>query len=324
MRCVSIRTVLAVLALFVGVCTQRGASARIFEMSGFAIENSDNNGDGDRDMSDGVYLLSYLYTGGPEPVPLARCVGGTEEPLNGDANADGVRDLSDAVQLLSWLFTAGAEPADACGPVGGHLGAFRPRVVPVQGKILGRLYEHLAIEWWRWVFGMPADQNPLFTSNCTVPQSGLVQFIAASFGAGTVTCDFPFGKGLFFPLSGFINDFPCPDPNFQPAPGQSLEDFLIETVQPFVALITNVELIIDGVSAGNMFRQRVTSGLFTFTGDTSLQGFDPCITGTPQEAIADGYYVLIVGLAPGLHTLHVKITFAGTDFEVINEVTVVR
>ena len=198
------------------------------------------------------------------------------------------------------------------------------RVVPVNASPFGRSYEAWAIDWWRWVMSIPADENPFLTGNCSTPQEGNVQFIAASFGSGTVHCDVPVGKGIFFPVSGFLNDWPCPDPNFAPAPGQSLEDFLIETVQPFVALIEDVTLSIDGQPAKSMLGQRVTSHLFTFTGDLSLVStIDPCITGEPQAAIVDGYYVMVVGLGPGEHTLHVTVNFGGTLFEVTNVVTIV-
>ncbi|MFP6633914.1 MAG: hypothetical protein VCD16_14870, partial [Planctomycetota bacterium] len=33
--------------------------------------NGDTNGDGSRDVSDAVYLLSWLFLGGEEPVPVA-------------------------------------------------------------------------------------------------------------------------------------------------------------------------------------------------------------------------------------------------------------
>jgi hypothetical protein len=36
-----------------------------------ATENGDANGDGARDIGDAVYLLSWLFQGGPEPVAFA-------------------------------------------------------------------------------------------------------------------------------------------------------------------------------------------------------------------------------------------------------------
>jgi len=85
-----------------------------------AAENGDTNGDGARDLSDAVYLLDWLFRGGPRPVGTrsSLCPDCPPEHLvtvqNGDSNGDGARDLSDAVYLLSWLFLAGSEPVPAC------------------------------------------------------------------------------------------------------------------------------------------------------------------------------------------------------------------
>ncbi len=78
---------------------------------GFAFESGDTNGDSNRDLSDGLYLLDHLFVGGPAPVPYA-C--GTDIPSrdNGDVNGDSVLDLSDGVYLLGWLFLGGPEPVE--------------------------------------------------------------------------------------------------------------------------------------------------------------------------------------------------------------------
>jgi len=44
-----------------------------------ATENGDTNGDGSRDIGDAIYLLSWLFTGGAEPVALAQQGGNDEE-----------------------------------------------------------------------------------------------------------------------------------------------------------------------------------------------------------------------------------------------------
>jgi formylglycine-generating enzyme required for sulfatase activity len=79
-----------------------------------ALENGDTNEDGARDIGDAVYLLSWLFLGGPAPVEAGDC----EPPLNGDTNGDDARDIGDAVYLLSWLFLGGPEPVavGSCEP----------------------------------------------------------------------------------------------------------------------------------------------------------------------------------------------------------------
>lgn len=76
---------------------------------------SDCNGEGNVDLSDAVFSLNYLFTGGATPGCLDAC----------DSNADLLLDLSDAVHTLTFLFLGGAAPAEpfpACGhgpaPVG--------------------------------------------------------------------------------------------------------------------------------------------------------------------------------------------------------------
>lgn len=64
----------------------------------------DANGDEIIDVSDGVYLLNYLYKGGPAPDPLAA----------GDPNADCVIDVADVVCLLNYLYKGGSAPQPGC------------------------------------------------------------------------------------------------------------------------------------------------------------------------------------------------------------------
>ncbi len=62
----------------------------------------DSNHNGVIDASDVVYLINYLFKGGPEPDPLE----------SGDANCDGNVSVSDVVYLINYLFKGG--PAPAC------------------------------------------------------------------------------------------------------------------------------------------------------------------------------------------------------------------
>jgi len=65
---------------------------------GFA--RGDCNGDGVVNIADVVYLVTYLFAGGPAPEPL-------EE---GDATCDGVVNIADAVYLVTYLFLGGPPP----------------------------------------------------------------------------------------------------------------------------------------------------------------------------------------------------------------------
>src|SRR6266480_411010 len=122
-------------------------------------------------------------------------------------------------------------------------------------------------------------------------------------GPVTRSCTIPTGKALFFPIITYLNDYPCPDPNFQPPPGQTLEEFLTEGAAAVIDAVTQLEVVVDGQPLNEVFSYRAASRLFTFTADPSLVAFDPCVTGTSQFGVTDGYWILLNPLPPGPHTI---------------------
>lgn len=60
----------------------------------------DVNTDGIIDLGDILYLISYLYKGGPAPDPI----------LSGDCNCDEIVDLGDVLYLISYLYKQGPPP----------------------------------------------------------------------------------------------------------------------------------------------------------------------------------------------------------------------
>ena len=124
----------------------------------------------------------------------------------------------------------------------------------------------------------------------------------------------PAGKAILTPLYGVLNDYPCPDPNFTPAPGQSLQDFLTEGARELLdQTLIGLEVEVDGVSLHNLFSYRATSTLFDITFDPSLKFLDPCATGSAQRAVSDGYWIMLAPLSVGTHTIHFHET--GTFFD---------
>ena len=76
--------------------------------SGF--RRGDSNASGDLNITDGVFVLNYLFLGGPEP-PCQD---------SADANDDNQLNIPDGVFILNDLFLGGTTPPapgpDACGP----------------------------------------------------------------------------------------------------------------------------------------------------------------------------------------------------------------
>ncbi len=60
----------------------------------------DANGDKEVNVADAVYLINYVFKGGPAPDPIEA----------GDANCDGQVNVGDAVYLITYIFHAGPPP----------------------------------------------------------------------------------------------------------------------------------------------------------------------------------------------------------------------
>jgi len=65
-----------------------------------SFARGDVNRDGEIDAADVLYMINYLFVGGPEPIPWE----------SGDVNCDGIVDITDAVSLINYLFIAGPSP----------------------------------------------------------------------------------------------------------------------------------------------------------------------------------------------------------------------
>jgi len=56
------------------------------------------------DLDDVVYLIAYIFVGGPAPIPL----------IAGDADCANEIDLDDVVYLIAYIFTGGPSPCNSC------------------------------------------------------------------------------------------------------------------------------------------------------------------------------------------------------------------
>jgi hypothetical protein len=186
-----------------------------------------------------------------------------------------------------------------------------PGVLPPQSKAFGASYGDWGARWWQWALSFDFADVPFLNTGGPVDlsagQSGHVWFLAgANLGLTSPrTGVIPAGTALFFPLANYLNDYPCPeDFNFEPDPGESLEHFLQRTGNDAMPHLTDLFAEIDGVALTDLASYRITSSLFKFTADPAFVVFDPCITGTEQDGVTVGYYLLLAPLPPGQHTLH--------------------
>jgi len=64
----------------------------------------DADGNGMVNIADAVYLITYIFGGGPAPDPL----------LSGDADCNSMVNIADAVYLIAYIFGGGPEPCEEC------------------------------------------------------------------------------------------------------------------------------------------------------------------------------------------------------------------
>jgi plastocyanin len=69
-----------------------------------AFTCGDADGSGAVDIDDVVYLIAYIFTGGPAPNPLDA----------GEVDCSGAIDIDDVVYLIAYIFTGGPAPCEAC------------------------------------------------------------------------------------------------------------------------------------------------------------------------------------------------------------------
>ncbi len=74
-----------------------------FTMSPLAV-CGDPNGSGYVDIDDVVFLVAYIFSGGPEPSPL----------WTGDADCFGGIDIDDVVYIVNYIFSGGPPPCASC------------------------------------------------------------------------------------------------------------------------------------------------------------------------------------------------------------------
>ena len=163
----------------------------------------------------------------------------------------------------------------------------------------------------QWVYAQPFDRSPLFDptgANCAVGQEGPVWYVARIAGppvfSGERSCTIPHGKPLLIYIGAVVDTYPCPF-DWHPAPGQSLYDFLIADAKFWMDTVDFLEVSLDGRQVNDVMDYRFASDdLFTITGDPSLAGsLDPYITGSPQPAVVDGFFLMFKPLTRGEHTM---------------------
>jgi hypothetical protein len=188
-----------------------------------------------------------------------------------------------------------------------------PLVVP---PVLS-VYDHLSVAWWQYVLAQPTTTNPLLDptgAQCGVGQSGPVFFLVGAGGTAQLTrdqCTVRPGRLLFFPM---INAFDV----HTPGDGLDTPELVYHDFSVTLAFrVDTLHASVDGAPIRNLdpatSRYRGCAApvagcvpAFALTlPDDNLFGIP---AGRYSPAVADGFYLLLAPLKPGVHT----IKFGGT------------
>jgi hypothetical protein len=212
--------------------------------------------------------------------------------------------------VVTMCAVAGAQASAGASPPPGNANQL---VFPKQARPFGADMATWGERAAQWIYSIPFDHNPLFDqtgADCGVDQQGPVWYVPPIAGppvfSGTRSCTIPHGRAILLDIGHDTEDYPCPAfPGFEPAPGQSLYDFLSSIARAVMDGVNELDVSFDGWPVEGVLGYRFASDdLFSITGDPSLQPtLDPCLTGSPQSAVVDGFFMMFKPPKRGEHTV---------------------
>jgi hypothetical protein len=180
-----------------------------------------------------------------------------------------------------------------------------PILFPTTAKLFGNSSEDWAIHLAKATVALDCDNvgktQLLNLTDKVVAPYGNVTDASAEY---TITMD----QFVFLSPAFIFNLYGCPpEYEWEPAEGQSIEDFLNEFAKGLIDGIETLEVYFDGVQIEEVKNYRINTGLFYFTGNPVLTDcYDACITGKSQPGLVDGYFLLFKKMKKGKHTILIK------------------
>lgn len=201
-------------------------------------------------------------------------------------------------------------------------------VVSPTRRVKKKSYGEWSAAWWQWDFSLPVDHHPLFdTADCGTAQSGKVWFLGGTsfttvdpqgvvVGTAERTCTVPGGTLLFFPIINAEQSAieSCLPPEGKCAP--TYQDLLADA-RGFQDPAHNLSAEVDGVPieglnatgplAPSPFRVQSPApfAIGPLPPNNVLAFFNiPDTVGKKSVAVADGVFVMLKPLRPGLHQVH--------------------
>jgi hypothetical protein len=199
-----------------------------------------------------------------------------------------------------------------------------PGVVPINGQVGGLTYGQWSARWWQYAYSVTTF------ARCRAEPSGPMWFLAGAAkrrGIAVRSCIVPSGRNIMFPV--FNAEWSVAEAQAQQmvTPTQSClipdqpngtsdADLLAcATAQANQALDVDLgaslEADVDGVTLQNLLNFRAVSPPFTFTtvGGNPFR-LCPADGSCPltSRAVADGFWIILTPLSPGMHTIHFAAT----------------
>jgi hypothetical protein len=187
-------------------------------------------------------------------------------------------------------------------------------VFPSGGEPYGLSYAEHAQNFWKWTYGIPANDNPMNDptgEKCAAGQSNTNSsvFILAvnNGGKSERTCEVPAGKALLIPvMTVAISD--------KEYPSASVEQ-LSESAKKDQDSVNSLYLKIDDKEYNyqDLLKYRTHTQPFEVT--IPNNGPFGIVEGGPSKAVADGFYIITESLQRGNYTVHFKSSLICTGEE---------
>lgn len=183
-----------------------------------------------------------------------------------------------------------------------------PGVFPIQSRPFGLTYGQWSARWWQFAL----QQTNL--NICTPDKPGSrVTFLAG--GSVLPSCTISVGMAIMFPVFNVEWSVAEAQAQQKMTPGQSCvipgppngtsdADLLAcATAQANHALDVgaSLEADVDGVTLQNLPNYRAVSPPFDFTAAVGNPFMVPV---GPSHGVADGFWIILTPLSPGMHTIH--------------------
>lgn len=185
-------------------------------------------------------------------------------------------------------------------------------VYEIDSKPFNVSYADWTEKWWQWTYSIPWDKNPSYDDTgkyCSENQSGPVWFLTLAYKHSvTRTCDIPGNTALFITL---LNS----ECSYAEFPLLKTEEELRECAKRMQDLVVRVNASLNKVHVPNLENYRVQTDIFNFTlPENNILN----LTSQTTQAVADGNWLFLKPLNPGIYELKAKSDINATSTIEIN------